>query len=339
MRGKENVIEQFMDKTEQYYAQRLMEKFPRIMEESEMQGQLLIEQGWKNRAEVTRFRYVCEDAFIQLHEVYLSDMINQIQLDEDAQIDDLLIFIRSKWEKTYQFIEENRQIFYEQTITKYVFPVLVNSRLNEGILDEIPHVKMEGISVTFHLNVEDSKPGTEDIIVSRRMMERWNIREEQLFEIAIHNPLFKAQYSVTSFDETYNHAKEHMQAEYGGLFVVEPPQEKGFILCTNNYPYVAAAILNQELVAELRKQMEGDFLVVFTCSSDVIIYPAEKDVNELQMDMEIMNEALGLMDGWITDEIFKYGESMEIQRVTFQAERIEKEPGRGNSMVGLEARR
>ena len=52
--------------------------------------------------------------------------------------------------------------------------------------------------------------------------------------------------------------------------------------------------------------MGEEYLMVLSCSGNVQIFPKDRGLDDLQMDIEVENEYLGLVDGWVPDNVFRY---------------------------------
>lgn len=91
---------------------------------------------------------------------------------------------------------------------------------------------------------------------------------------------------------------------------------KGFFISSKgDYPYTAAAIFNERLCERLMSGMGDDYLMVLSCSGDVQVFPNDRDIEDLQMDIEAENEYLGLVDGWVSDNVFRYSQSLGLEEI------------------------
>lgn len=334
------------DWTKEYLTKGLLDAFTKVMSETEIPGHLLTEKAWKGE-EVTRLRYICDDKDIVLQEVYVPDMINTILAEEEAldekraaedaekgyRWDDdceeeweedeeeplnemeLATMIREKWEKIYQFTLDNKEQIFQEDITKYLVPFLANNSLYDDLLNELPHVKKGSLSVLFRLLIPGDPALSTGILVTESMMKNWNMDEGQLLDKALHNPYFENQYEILTFDEVFNGAKKQTESEWADMFEIKMPKMKGlFISSKGEYPYTAAAIFNERLCEGLMRGMGDEYLMVLSCSGDVQVLN-DRDIEDLQMDIEAENQYFGLVDGWVSDSVFRYSQSLGLEEI------------------------
>lgn len=342
------------DWKKEYLTNRILNTFTKVIGETETPGYFLTEKVWKGE-EILRLRYICEDKDIVLQEVYVPDVINAILADEEALDEkraaedaekgyswdddceedweedeeeplnetDLAIKIRDKWEKIYHFTFDNKEKIFQVDITKYLVPFLANNSLHEKLINGLPHVKKGSLSILFRLLIPGAPDLSTGILVTESMMKTWNMNEEQLLDKALYNPYFEKQYEILTFDEVFNGAKKQVESEWADMFEIKIPKLKGFFISPKGiYPYTAAAIFNERLCEELMRGMGGGYLMVLSCSGDVQIFPNDRDVEDLQMDIEVENKCFGLVDGWISDSVFRYSQSLGLEEIRVSTKEI-----------------
>lgn len=342
------------DWKKEYLTKGLLDAFTKVMGETEIPGYLLTERAW-NEGEVIRLRYICEDKDIVLQEVYVQDMINTILADEEALDEkkaaeeaekgygwdddceedweedeeellneiDLAFMIRDKWEKIYHFIFDNKEKIFQEDATRYLVPFLANNSLHENLINELPHVRKGSLSILFRLLIPGDPDLSTGILVTESMMKSWNIDEGQLLNKALYNPYFEEQYEILTFDEVFNGVKKQTESEWANMFEIKTPKMKGcFISSKGTYPYTAAAIFNERLCEELMPGIGDKYLIVLSCSGDVQVFPNSRDIEELQMDIEVENKCFGLVDGWISDSVFRYSQSHGLEEIRVSPKEI-----------------
>jgi hypothetical protein len=68
-----------------------------------------------------------------------------------------------------------------------IFPRLIGAEWNEELLKTRPHVLIEDLAVTFHIDLGVRKEGAMSVAVNNELMKSWNVITEELYGIAVKN--------------------------------------------------------------------------------------------------------------------------------------------------------
>lgn len=290
-----------------YYHRHTEEYFRNALKENGLPGDMITEKTIIGEMEYTQYRYVCGEEGILTGGICFEDLKKLCEsTEEDVEPEELVNVLCGAWVDEYHFMEENRERLFQKDIAKYLFPVLMNTKLNENLLHEMPHVKKGEYSVALRLGIPVEGEKGMTIHVSNKMLESWGIGLDEAMEMAVHNQWFVEQCTVISDSELVQKMNQQAVKEFGGIFqFVEPEEETGFMIYGRYVP-CAAILLNEEFAEEIHKKMGGDFLVAFFGTGEVQICRDEGNIEDLQIDLEVKNELYGFSWNMVSDQIFHY---------------------------------
>ena len=69
-----------------------------------------------------------------------------------------------------------------------IFPRLIGTQWNEGLLNERPHMLIAGdLAVTFAIEIRECLDGSMSIPIHNRIAAEWNVTADELYDIALSN--------------------------------------------------------------------------------------------------------------------------------------------------------
>ena len=266
-----------------------------VMQECGLLGRIHKEKAFMGEKEVDRYWIEIADGI--LLEGFCFEDIQKIceNSEKDVEPEELIKVLCEEWTKEYRFMEENREMLFQKDAAQYLFPVLMNTKLNGGVLEKIPHVEKGDFSVALHLGVPTEGKDGQNLMVSNQMLEAWEIGLEEALDIAVKNPWFLEQCKAISDTEMLRMANQQIAKEWCGLFRIaesEKEEETGYTIYGKNVS-CAAILLNFEFAQSMHEKMGGDFLVAFPSTGEVQIHKNQGDIEDMQLDLEAHNELWG----------------------------------------------
>lgn len=311
-----------------YYYRNTEEYFRNALQENGLPGRIAAEKTVVGELEYNQYRYLCGEKGILFSGICFEDLKKLCESSEkDVEPKELINVLCGEWAEEYHFIKDNRERLFQKEITRYLFPVLMNTKLNGRMLEEMPHVDRGGFSIVLHLGIPTEGKNGQSVLVSNQMMEAWGIGMEKALDIAIHNPWFVDQCAVISSVEMTRKMNQQAAKEWGGMFqIVEPEEEKEF-MAYGKYVPCAAIVLNEEFTEKIHTRMGGDFLVAFFGTGEVQMYQDQGDIEDLQLDIEVRNELFGLSWNMVSDQVFRYTKERGLEPAFGGADREVKKQG------------
>ena len=274
-----------------------------VMQECGLLGRIHKEKAFMGEKEVDRYWIEIADGI--LLEGFCFEDIQKIceNSEKDVEPEELIKVLCEEWTKEYRFMEENREMLFQKDAAQYLFPVLMNTKLNGGVLEKIPHVEKGDFSVALHLGVPTEGKDGQNLMVSNQMLEAWEIGLEEALDIAVKNPWFLEQCKAISDTEMLRMANQQIAKEWCGLFRIaesEKEEETGYTIYGKNVS-CAAILLNFEFAQSMHEKMGGDFLVAFPSTGEVQIHKNQGDIEDMQLDLEAHNELWGYSWDYISE--------------------------------------
>ena len=291
-----------------YHRDHMGEYLREAIQEYELFGEIHKEKAFMGEKEVDRYWY--EDSDGILLEGFCFEDIEKLckNSETDVEPEKLVKLVCGGWEEECRFMEENWEMLFQKDAVQYLFPVLMNTKLNEGLLKKMPHVEKGEFSVAFHLGVPTEGNNGQTLLVSNQMLEAWGMGLEEVLDMAVRNPWFLGQCKTVSNIEMLRLANQQIEKEWCGMFqIAEPEKEEvtGYMLRGRNVP-CAAILLNSEFAQSMHEKMGGDFLVGFSSTGEVGIYKNQQNIEDMQTDLEVHTELWGYSWDYISDQVYQY---------------------------------
>lgn len=286
-----------------------------VMQECGLLGRIHKEKAFMGEKEVDRYWIEIADGI--LLEGFCFEDIQKIceNSEKDVEPEELIKVLCEEWTKEYRFMEENREMLFQKDAAQYLFPVLMNTKLNGGVLEKIPHVEKGDFSVALHLGVPTEGKDGQNLMVSNQMLEAWEIGLEEALDMAVKNPWFLEQCKAISDTEMLRMANQQIAKEWCGLFRIaksEKEEETGYTIYGKNVSCVAI-LLNFEFAQSMHEKMGGDFLVAFPSTGEVQIHKNQGDIEDMQLDLEAHNELWGYSWDYISDRVYQYSKEQGLE--------------------------
>lgn len=138
---------------------------------------------------------------------------------------------------------------------------IVNTKWNEGTIENVPHRSYEDLSLVYRVQISSSESGIGTFLISNGLMDQWNISENDLYEAAMKN--IENGFIVNSF------------ASILGVLIDEVMDTTNDwkILSCENHIFGAASITAKGKMIELRNTLQSDLLIIPSSIHEVIIIP------------------------------------------------------------------
>lgn len=291
-----------------YYRDHMEEYLRDAIQEYGLPGEIRKEKAFMGEKEVDRYWYEDGDGMLLEGPCY-EDIEKLCEISEvDVEPEELVNVLCEGWAEDQRFMEENREMLFHRDATQYLFPVLLNTRLNSGLLKEMPHVKKGEFSIALHLAVPTDGRNGNDLLVSNQMLEAWGIGLDEALDMAVRNPWFLEQCKAVSNVEMLRMENQQIEKEWCGMFRIKEPEKEevtGYTICGRNVP-CAAILLNTEFAQSMYEKMGGDFLVGFLGAKKVGIYKNQQDMEDMQTELEVHTELWGFSWDYISDRVYQY---------------------------------
>ena len=238
--------------------------------------------------------------------IYLNDFYEQYK--QGVKLEDILRKIADiRVNKNIESESDYLWIVDYEKAKEHLVCRIVNRDDNLELLEKVPHKIVEDLAVTYHVIVANINGLDGNVRVTNEILEMYGISQEELHEQALENmrkinpPIFVPlrKMIVEMLEKRLEKLKE--QAEEGqdiieSLFE-DADRSKLYVLTNRGKIDGAAAILDQEIMKEISKEVGGNFYIIPSSIHEVLIMPVDcmdyesleeiiKDVNNTQVSQE-----------------------------------------------------
>jgi len=190
---------------------------------------------------------------------------------------------------------------------------LLNADMNMEYIKNKPFTRIDDFVVTYHVYIN----GNMSIPITNTIMDIWEISSDELYELSIANMEritphdFSDMESVLRGMMMEEMIKTGMSREDAEIAVEEfmppiPAEEKMYVLSNKNKMYGASAILNSDVMDEIREVMDSDFYVIPSSIHECIIVPMKLKKNEIESMIRQVNEEQVLPSERLSNYVYAY---------------------------------
>ena len=222
-------------------------------------------------------------------------------------IGNVLKIVINELNKSRESIESDLIIDWNKARNK-VYPKLINTKLNEDMLKDIPHRNLFDLSVVYYVQaseIEDSRKLC--CLVNNFILDAWGISSEELYEVSKRNletnkPALFSKLSIFGLSE----ARElsDVTEEFIG--------EADMYVLTNRDNYMGAAYLMFPDIFERIASVAGDNLIILPSSvHELIIVKKESGMSTdfmASVVKEVNSHSLLSPDEVLSESVYGYSE-------------------------------
>lgn len=191
---------------------------------------------------------------------------------------------------------------------------LVNRERNLAMLNEVPHKDYLDFAVVYYFYIENTGTGCATSIVNKSFLDRWNIDEDMLHEIAMENtpvimkPVIKSMVEILGeLIGSEGYSDEQREDMYNDIENLKTSAPEMFVLTNKTGIFGAAGILNEKLLCDFGKTY-GNFFILPSSIHELIFVPDDKLINgkELEKMVKDVNITRVNYDEYLSDYVYYY---------------------------------
>jgi len=192
----------------------------------------------------------------------------------------------------------------------YIFYRLVSLERNEKLLGEIPYIEFLDLAVTFHCLVRSEEEGIGTIRISDDQVEQWDIKLEELKELAFDNTARLFPPLIRTMEEVIKGLldRENIDNE---IFDYDDKQYEAYpmyILTNEKGINGASCILYKDVIKDFANLIKSDLYILPSSIHELILIPMESAIEKerlSQMVVEI-NSSQVPVDEVLSDHVYIY---------------------------------
>ncbi|WP_455715127.1 DUF5688 family protein [Anaerosporobacter sp.] len=180
---------------------------------------------------------------------------------------------------------------------------LVNRKSNKKRLQEVPFMQLVDLAITFHCLVRNNDDGIGSFLITRELMERWNLTVKELYQLAAVNTPKLFPSSIRTMEEVLQEMLEPMKEPSPLVFSDEnevedynqeiPVQlelsQTMYILSNSNGINGASALLYPGVIENFSNRVKSSVYILPSSIHEVILVPFQEDIDKSQL-IQMVNE-------------------------------------------------
>lgn len=205
---------------------------------------------------------------------------------------------------------------------------VVSTADNQEKLSSIPHRELEDMSIVYRFLLSSTEQGTQTVLITNEMMEKFGITEEQLHQDAlISSPKIKPA-EIKGIIETLIESMGKEQAELMGI---EAGDDQMFVASVPDKVQGAGILAYEEFMEKAAERVGGNFYILPSSIHEVILVPetSEVDLEALEGMVREVNATQVAPEEKLTDNVYHYDTKEKIfetgQKYLDRTKDLEKE--------------
>lgn len=248
--------------------------------------------------------------------IYL-EAFYQKYYEHDAELGEIMreiVKLRMENEGPADFdVEQIRNL---ESCKDKIFPRLIGTQWNEGLLNERPHMLIAGdLAVTFAIEIGECLDGSMSIPIHNRIAAEWNVTADELYDIALSNLENADCGVVVSMKELLRErAIAKLQMKFGDRKLAENYYDNVMMLDNDMYIVTnkkktngACMVLDPRTIQRVIDMVGPDFYVLPSSIHECIVlawdYGSADELKEIVMQV---NEEQVDVPERLSDSVYRY---------------------------------
>ena len=185
---------------------------------------------------------------------------------------------------------------------------LVNTAMNQDMLQDHPHIEIMDLSMVFQVIVSNQESGQMTISVRNVHMQTWGLEVEQLKELAKINTRRMFPEDIIRMADLLNSLSKELVGEEM-LESVRCKEEEMFHVLTNKKKVQGAAVLLYDgLLKEIAEQADGNLVILPSSVHECILLreTAETDYQQLKAMVQEVNAEMVVREEVLSGRVYRY---------------------------------
>lgn len=185
---------------------------------------------------------------------------------------------------------------------------LVNTAMNQDMLQDHPHIEVLDLSMVFQVIVSNQESGQMTITIRNAHMQAWGIEVEQLKELAEINTRRMFPEDIIRMEDLLNSLSKELVGEEM-LESVRRKEEEMFHVLTNKKEVQGAAVLLYDgLLKEIAEQADGNLVILPSSVHECILLKetVETDYQQLKTMVQEVNAEMVVQEEVLSEHVYRY---------------------------------
>lgn len=198
-----------------------------------------------------------------------------------------------------------------------IVPRLINAEENKELLADRPHMIMDDLAVTYHLQMGENENGNMSVAITNAILDIYGISQEELHDVAVANLEEKSPATFRGMSEVMKEMmlpdvmnNMDLDREEAIAFIEQmtPDDEKMYVLSNDQKLNGAAVILNEKAMEDITEKIGGDFYVLPSSIHELLIVPKEEgmELADLEAMVQEVNATQVAPEDKLSDHVYEY---------------------------------
>lgn len=213
---------------------------------------------------------------------------------------------------TYERNKVNRSIDmkfflnYDIVKTRITFK-LINTEKNQELLQDIPHIPFQDLSIVFQCLVSEERFGNASILVHNVHAQLWKVNARELYERALENTPRLLGYELTDMKSVLEEMKQ-LEGERADEIEEIEQEVPLYVLSNRTRVHGAACILYPDILKDFSYVVGKDLYVLPSSIHEVILLPADgtQDSGQLVEMVQEINRTQVEEEEVLSDSVYYY---------------------------------
>ena len=198
-------------------------------------------------------------------------------------------------------VEANSFVRYEN-VKDSLTVQLIPTKMNEEMLQTIPHKEMEDMSIVYRILVDSNQNGNATVLITNDILKNYGISAEQLHQDAMESAQRIAPAQIKNMSEVLAEMSGMDPEMFGGM------QSPMYVASTPNMTNGAGVISYPDFMEQAREKLGADFYVLPSSVHEVILLRDDGTMSDRELSQMVrdVNANEVAPEDRLSDQAFHY---------------------------------
>jgi len=198
---------------------------------------------------------------------------------------------------------------YEK-VKYHIIYKLVNYKQNQFLLKDVPHFCFLDLAVVFCCFMPDTPSGAASILIHLHHLKLWDIKAEDLYELAVKNTPILLPYTIDSMENTLKSLCPNLWEEACNSDTKETAQM--YVLSNSEKLYGASAILYPDVLSYFSGKLNSDLYILPSSIHEVLLLPIQPDTHtsDLNCIIQEVNQSHVLKEEILSNHVYIFKQNL-----------------------------
>lgn len=243
----------------------------------------------------------------------------RLQYENGVQIKEIAAKIREERRRAAVHKRISVSFFTNwQAAGEHVFPKLLNRKMNQELLEDVPHREFLDLAVVFYLQTEVSGLEQGTVLIHSSHLQVWGINEEILCRRALENALQHKKSTFCSMEEILMELLDKEDQKEDIPENNEPSSGLPMYVLTNQERHFgAASLLYPGVLERISERLSTDFYVLPSSIHECIIVPVSGNYTRAKLEEMVteINQTYVQPQDILSDHVYTFSREEKILKL------------------------